>query len=308
MLRKIRVQVDGFFIYVWQEDLMNKFFTNRYQQLRAGWKIVSVFLLYFMLVMVLRLLALQALPRETASEVALYLGPVAMIVAVWIGLKLLDEQPLTAIGVISPKSGFRDLASGFGLGAVLMSLIFAILLISDQVTLANDLSAPVISHFLWRGLLLYIIVGIAEEAFFRGYCMNALQQMGMTRMTVIVSALLFAIVHGSNANVSVFGLINIFIVGLLFAFMFIKTGNLWMPIGFHIAWNYFQGNIFGFPVSGTTPHGIYNIESVKGALWTGGAFGPEGGLLATLLLGIGFFIVWWYPVKLHAKVRVFYKS
>lgn len=284
---------------------MNKIFTNHNHELRSGWKIFSAFLLYFMLLIVLSQLAIIVVSRDTAREILPFIGPVSMIVAVWIALRLLDEKKFPEVGLISPRRGGRDLASGLVLGAVLMTLIFVILLISGQVSLANPLSAPVFSHFLWSGLLLYIVVGFAEEIFFRGYCMNALQQMGMTRMTVIISALLFSMVHGTNIHASVVGLANIFIVGLLFALMFVKTGNLWMPIGFHITWNYFQGNIFGFPVSGQAPHGIYNIDSMESALWTGGAFGPEGGLLGTILLIVGFLFVWWYPVKLSAKVRVF---
>lgn len=284
---------------------MNKIFTNRNHELRAGWKIFSAFLLYFMLLNALSLLAINVVSQDTAREVLPFIGPVSMIVAVWVALKLLDEKKFPEVGLISPRRGGRDLLSGLVLGAVLMTLIFAILLISGQVTLVNSLSTPEFSRFLWSGLLLYVVVGFAEEIFFRGYCMNALQQMGRTRTTVIISALLFSLAHGANVHVSVLSLVNIFIVGLLFAFMFVKTGNLWMPIGFHIAWNYFQGNVFGFPVSGMAPHGIYNIKSMESALWTGGAFGPEGGLLGTILLIVGFLFVWWYPVKLSAKVRVF---
>jgi membrane protease YdiL (CAAX protease family) len=80
------------------------------------------------------------------------------------------------------------------------------------------------------------------------------------------------------------GLLNIFLVGLLFAYMFYKSGSLWMPVGYHITWNFFQGNIFGFPVSGTEPSGIYTIINTKDNLITGGGFGPEGGILATAVI------------------------
>ena len=94
--------------------------------------------------------------------------------------------------------------------------------------------------------------------------------------------------HGMNPNVSILGL-NIALVGILFAYMFVATNSLWLPIGYHITWNYFQGNVFGFPVSGTTPNGIYGVEVVAGRDWlTGGAFGLEGGLMATLLILVGF--------------------
>ena len=74
----------------------------------------------------------------------------------------------------------------------------------------------------------------------------------------------FQLAHGTNPNVSVLGLVNIALVGILFAYMFDATKSLWLPIGYHITWNYFQGNVFGFAVSGTTPHGIYNVSVENG--------------------------------------------
>ncbi|HEX6923421.1 MAG TPA: type II CAAX endopeptidase family protein [Bacillales bacterium] len=284
--------------------MINKLFTNRYEQVRSGWKIAAVVMMYIMLSLVLGML-LQMLPlgQGGLAAVAPYVGQVAFILAVLIILKIIDEKRPSDMGLIRFRWGARDFITGFLLGAVLMTGIFLVLFGFDRVTLANRLSNPEWSHFLWSGLILYIFVGFAEEMFFRGYCMTALQQTGKTWITVVVSSLLFSLAHLGNSNVSVLALANIFIVGLLFAFMFVKTGNLWMPIGFHIAWNYFQGDVFGFPVSGTMPHGIYNIERVKGALWSGGSFGPEGGLLATALLAVGFIVVWVYPVKTELQKR-----
>ena len=113
----------------------------------------------------------------------------------------------------------------------------------------------------------------------------------------MASALIFSIAHGLNPNVSILGLVNIALVGILFAYMFDVTKSLWLPIGYHITWNYFQGNVFGFAVSGTSPNGIYVVEIAEGRDWlTGGAFGLEGGLAATLLILLGFI-----ATRLYAK-------
>jgi membrane protease YdiL (CAAX protease family) len=94
--------------------------------------------------------------------------------------------------------------------------------------------------------------------------------------------------HGMNLNVTVIALINIFLVGLLFAYMTIKSENLWMAIGYHITWNYFQGNIFGFEVSGNVVEGVYSTKSVTESVINGGKFGPEGGLIVTAIILLGF--------------------
>ena len=131
--------------------------------------------------------------------------------------------------------------------------------------------------------------------------MTTLADNGNSKTVVyIVSSLIFGVAHLLNPNVAVLGIINIFLVGLLFAYMYDKTKSLWMPIGYHITWNYFQGNVFGFPVSGTTPHGLYGIDVSMGNNWlTGGSFGLEGGLLATLMIVLGFVVT-----NLYTKKRV----
>jgi hypothetical protein len=104
----------------------------------------------------------------------------------------------------------------------------------------------------------------------------------------------------------------IFLWGILFGAAYILTGRLAMPIGIHIAWNLFQGNVFGFPVSGTTFSSetvtIFSIQQSGPELWTGGAFGPEGGLLGLLVIIAGIFlIVGWVrirygSIKLHLQL------
>ncbi|HEU5138445.1 MAG TPA: type II CAAX endopeptidase family protein [Bacillales bacterium] len=284
--------------------MLNGLFVNSRHDVRSGWKIASVIMIYIMFSLILGVVArFLPLGKEGVATVTPYIGEISFILAVLVALKLIDDKSPHDMGFIHFRWGIRDFITGLVTGAALMTAIFAILLGFGRVELANGFSNPVWSHYLWSGLILYILVGFAEEMFFRGYCITALQQTGRTWFAVICSSLLFSFAHLGNPNASVVALANIFIVGLLFAFMYIKTGNLWMPIGFHISWNYFQGNIFGFPVSGTAPHGIYNIDSVRGALWSGGSFGPEGGLLATLLLGVGFLVVWLYPVKSEMQKR-----
>jgi membrane protease YdiL (CAAX protease family) len=224
-----------------------------------------------------------------------YIGEAAFVLSVYIILKLVEEKRSRDIGLIPIQYGLKDLGIGLLYGAVSMIVIFAALALTGRISLGNPLWHPAFSHYLLTGLLLFIAVGIAEEFFFRGYLIDVFSRPGKPGLGVIISSVLFAFAHAFNPNVAVLGLINIFIVGLLLAYMYVKTGNLWMPIGFHIAWNYFQGNVFGFPVSGTSPHGLYNIDDFNGTLWSGGSFGPEAGLAATVVLLVLFFAVWKLP-------------
>jgi uncharacterized protein len=100
-----------------------------------------------------------------------------------------------------------------------------------------------------------------------------------------------------NPNLRVLGLVNIVLVGILFGYMYLKTNNLWMPIGYHITWNYFQGDIFGFSVSGLNQKGLYNISTFRDNLLTGGNFGPEAGVLATVVIILGMLLILRIPYK-----------
>lgn len=212
--------------------------------------------------------------------------------------RFVNKGSLKELGFRGP---LKDLAFGLVLGAISIAVIFFILLASGNVTLVNSLMKPDFSVYSLSFLVLFILVGFSEEIFFRGYVMSTMEGRGNPKWLIyVVSAVIFSLAHGMNPNVSILGLVNIALVGVLFAYMFDATKSLWLPIGYHITWNYFQGNVFGFAVSGTTPHGMYAISAENGnALLTGGAFGLEGGVLATLLIVLGFFATRMY-VKMKA--------
>lgn len=198
------------------------------------------------------------------------------------------------------RGSMKDLWFGLILGALSITVIFIVLMATANVTLINSLANPHFSLFTITFLLLFILVGIFEEMFFRGYVMSTMANRGNKKWVIYVaSALIFSIAHGANPNVSLLGLVNIALVGILFAYMFDATKSLWLPIGYHITWNYFQGSVFGFAVSGTAPNGIYRVEIAEGHDWlTGGAFGLEGGILATMLILSGFI-----ATKLYSKSK-----
>lgn len=285
---------------------MKKVFVNRFGQIRSGWKIGMVLGISYGFQIILGIIIGIALAISffasgkfdaqnptfdfgiSTSPGINYLmqafGIIVMLFSVYMILRLIDKKRLKDIGLINIKKGLKHLSYGLLFGAISMTLIFLILLFSNNIELTNSFTHPQFSWNTLTGLILFIFVGLNEELFSRGYCMMVLGQTGKKWVPVFVSAIIFSMMHLGNPNVKLLGLFNIFLVGILFAYMVIKTNNIWMAIGYHITWNYFQGNVFGFPVSGLDITGLYGIKVIKDNLLTGGAFGPEAGVLATFVL------------------------
>jgi membrane protease YdiL (CAAX protease family) len=214
---------------------------------------------------------------------------VFFVVLFW---KVYDRKPIKNIGLVNIKKGYVDLLKGLAYGAISLTIVFAILYVSGNITLVNSFSNPHIGAFLISGIILFILVGINEEMFARGYCMTVLKQTGNMWIVVIVSSIVFALLHSLNPAMSWLSYLNLFLFGVFTAYMFIRSKNLWLSIGYHITWNYFEGNIFGFQVSGQVTKAVYNVNSVGNTILTGGKFGPEGGLIVTFILVIGFVYMW----------------
>jgi hypothetical protein len=104
---------------------------------------------------------------------------------------------------------------------------------------------------------------------------------------------LFALFHALNPHMSWLGLANLFLAGILLSIPYLLTGQLAISIGFHISWNLVQGAVLGFPVSGSAPlpTRLIDLQQAGPNLWTGGQFGPEGGILATIAFFIGMIIL-----------------
>ena len=206
-------------------------------------------------------------------------------------LKFIDKKKFKDIGFTSLKYGYKNLIVGFLIGAFSIAIIVLILSVSGAITIVKNSNTK--TYYLLWGLYTFILVGLEEELMSRGYFINALNQMGKPWLSVLISSIIFSLMHILNPNIVFLGLLNIFLIGVLFSYMYIKTGNLWMPIGYHISWNYFQGYIFGFSVSGNAVRGIYNAFP-KNNFLSGGEFGLEGGVIATLVILITFLILYYY--------------
>lgn len=228
--------------------------------------------------------------------------------ATWIAAQWLDRRGFAALGLHLDRRWWSDLAFGLALGAGLMAIIFAVELAAGWITITGTFVAPAGESF-WPALLgmaiMFVAVGFHEELFSRGYQLRNIAE-GLHRpgkldagaallAGTILSSLVFGLLHAGNPNATWVSNLNIMLAGCFLAVGMLTTGELAIPIGIHITWNFCQGNVFGFPVSGTDagPR-VIAVEQGGDVLVTGGQFGPEAGLIgiAAMLLGSLAICVW----------------
>lgn len=129
-----------------------------------------------------------------------------------------------------------------------------------------------------------ILVAVAEELMFRGYILSNLMQSTNKYIALLVSAILFGVAHLSNPNFNWLTFVNIFLAGLFLGINYIYTQNLWYAILLHFAWNFFQGPILGYEVSGLNFQSLLQQELNGNEMITGGKFGFEGSIVATVMM------------------------
>jgi hypothetical protein len=105
------------------------------------------------------------------------------------------------------------------------------------------------------------------------------------------------LLHLFNPNATWISAAGIFFAGLYLAYGYVRTRQLWLSIGLHIGWNFFEGVVFGFPVSGLAIYPLIRIEVHGPEIWTGGAFGPEAGLIVLPSLILGALLIYLYTIK-----------
>ena len=194
-----------------------------------------------------------------------------------------EKKPLGSMGLAFHAGWSRELALGLALGAAMMLGIAvferALGLASFQwSTSPSALGAALVAG---SGVLL-LMAAATEELTFRGYPFQRLVDwLGPIPAVLAVSAT-FGLAHLGNPNHTWASALNTMLVGITFAVAYLRTRALWMPIGMHFIWNFLQGVILGLPLSGLDFPVTLLRARVGGAVWlTGGAYGPEGGLLAS---------------------------
>jgi uncharacterized protein len=229
-----------------------------------------------------------SLQEGPVLALALILGTAPLYLLVWAWLRLFERRGLASSGLVRDRV-FSRYGRGLLVGFTLFGAAVTLLALSGGLVRAGgegfSLTWPTAGLILLF-FLAWMVQGGSEEVLLRGFLMPVLGARLGVGAGVILSSLTFAVVHLFNPNLNLIGMLNLFLFGLFAALYALRHGGLWGVSAVHGAWNFIQGNVFGFAVSGAElgQGALFQLAGTGPAWWTGGAFGPEGGLAVTAVL------------------------
>jgi membrane protease YdiL (CAAX protease family) len=236
-------------------------------------------------------------------------GLAGAVLSVWLAVRFLDRRPFGDLGFRLDRGWWLDLLFGLALGALLMTTIFLVESGLGWISVAGTFETTGTGAPFALSILLpvaaFVCVGFYEETVSRGYQLRnaaeglnypALGPRGAVVVAWVLSSIFFGALHAGNPNATPLSTFNIILAGLMLGFGYVLSGQLAIPIGLHVTWNLFQNAVYGLPVSGFGTFGasFLSTEQAGPDLWTGGSFGPAGGLLASaaMLLGVLLTALW----------------
>jgi membrane protease YdiL (CAAX protease family) len=215
------------------------------------------------------------------------------LLLVYIFTRFIDRKDFKSVG-FQVKGYVKDIFPGIALGAGIMLSGFLILLALNEINVKGfnfDI------YYFFISIVIFVFVAINEEVFIRGYLLNNFLQSMNKYLALILSSLIFSLLHIFNPNFDLMSFAGIFLAGILLGIAYIFTKNLWFPIALHFSWNFFQGTVFGFEVSGISIYSIINQQPVENNLLNGGEFGFEGSILSHIFIVIAVVFIWQFAKK-----------
>lgn len=279
-------------------------------RLRAGWRLLLQTLLMLLVFVPISLLLAVAgflVPMQELGNLVLIASQVAVFVgfglSIFVARRWLDRRSFGSLGVRLTRRALPDVLAGVVISFFMMGLIYIIELAAGWLRF---------EHFAWNvepiggalaGALSFLVfftfVGWNEELLFRGYQLQTIASGTNLSWGVVLSSLIFGLAHLSNPNAGAVWQVasGILLAGLFLSFAYVRTRDLWLAIGLHIGWNFFEGVVFGFPVSGLEIYRLLRVTVAGPELWTGGAFGPEAGLVVLPGLVLGTLLIYVYTAR-----------
>lgn len=250
-----------------------------------------------------KILDLTALDTEVKKLITGIVVAIFVIVSYTYLFKFYEKREVKEF---SSNGLFKSLTIGIVLGVLLQSFTILVIYLKGGYSIVSI--NPIL--FLVPPLTMAFTSAIFEELLMRGILFRITEEKLGSYFALFISAILFGAMHLGNPNSSLIATIGLAIqAGLLLASAYIYSRNLWFPIAIHFAWNFTQTAIFGANVSGATISKTLITSKIEGAEWfTGGEFGPEGSIQATVFCLIATIILLTLSHKEGKIIKPYWKK
>lgn len=293
---------------------------NSRNRIRPIWRLLLFLLITFLVNIPLQLALQQVLDQGILRGcISAFIYLLSVILSLFVQVKFLEKSSFKKYGLAIDKTWMQEFWIGVVISVVQLFTFFAVMYVTGNLNIVDfftvNTSDYSFNFSFWEGFfaeVFSLMVGSSvEEIFFRAFlfymvyeALRVVKQDVVKRavFTFFVIAPFFGIAHIGNEGATVLSTVNLALDALIVCLPFLITGRLGMSIGMHFSWNFVQGIILGFAVSGnTTKVSVINVVMPDNLL-TGGVFGPEGSVLMVLIsLPTFLFILYW-------KKRKNYKS
>jgi hypothetical protein len=223
------------------------------------------------------------------------------VFANWLALRIYEDRHVVDVGLWLNRRSAENLVLGLagGAGTAALVLIPPLLVGAAHLT-PTPADQPTVGTIIFVSILL-AGGSVGEELFFRGYGFQELLAAVGPWATVVPVGIVFALLHGSNPGATWFSTANTAGFGILFGYAYLRSRDLWLPIGLHFGWN-FTLPLFGVNVSGLRMKVTgYEMSWTAGRLWSGGEYGPEASILTSVVLIALFVYLRKAPVRRQAS-------
>ncbi len=285
---------------------------NKKVLLEKGWLRVLIYLIIaFVCTIPIGLLAYEFNSTNTVKNdvykvteplqlLSIYLSSnVGLVFAVFVCRKLIDKKTIMSLG-FSVRNFVNDGLAGFFI-AVLILCIGSLILVSFNYLSFTGYGFSIENLLLQ--LLLFVLVALVEELIFRGYILTNLMDSFNKWIALVISAVIFTLFHAVNPNINFIAIISLLVAGVLLGLNYIYTKQLWLAIFLHFGWNFFQGPILGFEVSGIKTTTVLQQTLVGPSIFTGGSFGFEASIICIFLELLTIVFLWQFYEKRYQQIK-----
>ncbi|WCT12585.1 CPBP family intramembrane glutamic endopeptidase [Mucilaginibacter jinjuensis] len=263
-----------------------------------GWKnVLKIIIPYLIIVSVFELIGVYAsgqnfyqnLPQTTLQTCVVSFSSMSgTLLTIWLFCKYIDGRHLIDLGFYDGYIS-RDVVYGLLMGLIIMIGGSALLLSVRQLSYEGiNFNAADLCY----SVLLYTFVAFTEELLLRGYVLNNFLDSFNKYIALALSAVIFSLMHGANPHIGVLPFVNLFLAGILLGMSYIFTRKLWFPMALHFSWNFCQGVLCGFHVSGQDIYSLTIMKRAHDTIWNGGKFGFEGSVTCIIFQLVAIAIVY----------------